>query len=106
MSDNTPPKSTETKPLYGFLIIISGFAVVLAIFLVSLKQWTDVKDVTTAVGAVTGTVGSLAGAFFGVHAGAAGKEKAEQQRDAVQNKVERLAALMEPALAAKAMDIR
>jgi hypothetical protein len=100
MSDNT-----STKPPYGFLVIISGFAVVLVVFFISLKHWTDVKDVTAAVGAVTGTVGSLAGAFFGVHAGAAGKEKAEQQRDAAQNKVERLAALMEPTQAARAMDI-
>jgi hypothetical protein len=37
-----------------------------------------VKDVTSAVGSMTGVVGTLAGAYFGVSAGSAGKAKAEK----------------------------
>ncbi len=81
---------------YGFWIIIAGFIVVLLVFLVSVHKWAESKDVTAAVGSVTGVVGTLAGAYFGVHVGAAGKEKAEQQRDAAQAKVERIAALIDP----------
>lgn len=93
------------KDLYGFWIIIAGFLVVLAVFLISAHKWPDSKDVTAAVGAVTGTVGSLAGAFFGVRAGSEGKDKADAQRDVAQAKVERLAGLMDPATAARALNI-
>jgi hypothetical protein len=104
MANGLPAETNNQR--YGFWVIIAGFAVVVLVFLISAVLWrSDVKDVTAAVGAVTGTVGSLAGAYFGVHAGAAGKEKVEQQRDAAQAKVERLAALMDPPTAARALDI-
>lgn len=84
---------------YGFWIIIAGFIVVLLVFLVSVYKWAEAKDVTAVVGSVTGIVGTLAGAYFGVHVGAAGKEKAEQQRDAAQAKVVKIAALLDPSKA-------
>lgn len=90
---------------YGFWIIIAGFIVVLLVFLVSVYKWPESKDVTAAVGSVTGIVGTLAGAYFGVHVGAAGKEKAEQQRDAAQAKVERIAALLEPSKAQEILNL-
>jgi uncharacterized membrane protein len=97
---------------YGFWIVIIGFGVVLAVFIFSIEKWTDAKDVTAAVGAVTGVVGTLAGAFFGVHVGAEGKEKADRaaaeaqaKADQAQAKVERLAALMPPGDAARALNI-
>ena len=89
----------------GLVVVIAGFVVVVIVFLVSVNKWSESKDVTAAVGAVTGVVGTLAGAFFGVHAGAAGKERAEAQRDAAQDKVERLAALLPPNEAARALNV-
>ncbi len=83
-----------SKSRYGFWIIVIGFAVVLAVFIFAAQKWSDVKDVTAAVGSITGVVGTLAGAFFGVHAGAAGKEKADAERQKAQEKVERLAAML------------
>jgi hypothetical protein len=103
MSNGQPTETTDKH--YGFWIIIAGFLVVLLVFVVAVLKWPEAKDVTAAVGAVTGTVGTLAGAYFGVHAGAAGKEKVEQQRDAAQAKVEKLAALMDPSIAARALNV-
>ena len=60
---------------------------------------------TAAVGSITGVVGTLAGAFFGVHAGAAGKEKADAERQKAQEKVERLAAMLAPEQARHALGI-
>ena len=101
---NDKPTDTDEKP-YGFWIIIAGFVVVVIVFIVSVHKWGEAKDVTAAVGSITGIVGTLAGAYFGVHAGAAGKAKVEQQRDAAQSRAERLAAFMEPAAAARALDL-
>jgi hypothetical protein len=103
MTDKQLSENKQTP--YGFWIIIAGFVVVSLAFVLSVYKWSDSKDVTAAVGTVAGTVGTLAGAYFGVHAGAAGKEKAEQERDDAQQKVERLAALMEPGTAARALNI-
>jgi hypothetical protein len=91
---------------YGFWIIIVGFIIVLGAFAIAIVKWSDAKDVTAGVGAVTGIVGSLSGAFFGFHAGAAGKEKAEAERNKVHQQLARLAALMPPAEAARALNIK
>ena len=94
-----------TKSKYGFWIVIIGFAVVVAVFVFAARKWSDVKDVTSAVGSVTGVVGTLAGAYFGVSAGSAGKAKAEAERQQAQEKVERLSALLPPDQAARALRI-
>ncbi len=106
MADNQAPHSDSINSLYGLIIVMAGFAVVLATFILSLYKWSESKDVTAAVGSVTGVVGTLAGAFFGVHVGAAGKDRAEAQRDAAQNKLTQLAALMPPEQAARALNIQ
>jgi hypothetical protein len=114
MANETRPDGTNdlARSKYGFWIVIAGFGVVLAAFIFSIEKWGDAKDVTAAVGAVTGVVGTLAGAFFGVHVGAEGKAKADQaaaqaqaKADLAQAKVERLAALMPAADAARALNI-
>jgi len=95
--------SDASKTRYGFFVVVIGFAVVLAALIFSALHYADVKDATAAVGSITGVVGTLAGAFFGVHAGAAGKEKAEAERQQAQEKVERLAALLSPSDAVRAL---
>jgi hypothetical protein len=66
---------------YGFWIIISGFALVFLITLISTFRWAEVTSVATVVGAVASLVGTVVGAFFGVQVGGAGKEKAEAARE-------------------------
>lgn len=99
------PDGEKAKSLYGFLVVIVGFVLVGVAFVLSVYKWTDSKDVTAAVGAVTSIVGTLAGAFFGINVGAAGKERAEAERNAAQKDVVKLAALLPPDQAARAFGI-
>jgi hypothetical protein len=66
---------------YGFWIIITGFALVFLITLISTFRWVEVTSVATVVGAVASLVGTVVGAFFGVQVGAVGKERAEAERE-------------------------
>ena len=61
--------------------IITGFALVFVITLISTFRWAEVTNVATVVGAVASLVGTVVGAFFGVQVGAAGKEKADAARE-------------------------
>lgn len=82
----------------GFRIVLAGLAVILIVYGFAIYKWNDAADVATAVGSVSGVVGTIVGAFFGVHIGAAGKEKAEQQRDRAQEQVRELSAKVGPDL--------
>jgi threonine/homoserine/homoserine lactone efflux protein len=65
---------------YGLWVVFAGLAVILVAFGAALLAFSEAADVSTALAPVTGVVGTIVGAYFGVQAGAAGKEKAEQQR--------------------------
>jgi hypothetical protein len=85
---------------YGFLVVVMGVAAILTAFLVSLLRLTVSGDVATAASATFAAIGTLAGAYFGFHAGSAGKAGADQARQAAENdrhaealKTQRLAAL-------------
>ena len=80
----TTPMAQEIDRLrlrYGFWIIVTGFALVAFITMVSIFRWADVTSVATVVGAVTSLVGTVVGAFFGIQVGAVGKERAEASRE-------------------------
>jgi len=98
--------SDASKTKYGFYMIVIGFAFVFAALVFSVLHYSDVKDATAAVGSISGVIGTLAGAFFGVHAGAAGKDKAEAERQQAQQKVERLAAMLSPNDAVRALQMQ
>jgi hypothetical protein len=85
MQQGTTPTATSEyidrlRLRYGFWII-SGFALVFLIALISTFRWAEVTSVATVVGAVASLVGTVVGAFFGVQVGGAGKEKAEAARE-------------------------
>jgi hypothetical protein len=69
---------------YGLLIILTGFALVALVSLVSIWRWEDVTSVATAIGATTSLVGTVVGSFLGVQVGSAGKERAEADRQQVE----------------------
>ena len=87
--ESTTPTTTtaaveEIDPLrlrYGFWIIITGFALVAFITMISIFRWAEVTSVATVVGAVVSLVGTVVGAFFGVQVGGVGKERAEAARE-------------------------
>ena len=97
MAENgTASEADQMRIKYGFWMIVVGLFLVTVIFVVSVFKWTAASAVAAAVGSVTGVVGTIIGAFFGVHAGSAGKEKAENARDAAENKVVQLARAASP----------
>lgn len=85
---------------YGLWIILTGFALVALITIVSIFKWNDVTSVATAIGATTSLVGTVVGSFLGVQVGSAGKERAETDRQRLEDTV-RLALSMLPPEVAK-----
>jgi uncharacterized membrane protein len=85
VQESTPVATAEEidrlRLRYGFWIIITGFALVFLITIISTFRWTEVTSVATVVGAVASLVGTVVGAFFGVQVGAVGKERAEAARE-------------------------
>src|SRR3712207_3858208 len=101
----TPPTTTTTAAAeevdrlrlrYGFWIIISGFALVFLITLISTFRWAEVTSVATVVGAVASLVGTVVGAFFGVQVGAVGKEKAEAERERSEEGIKAALSMLPP----------
>jgi hypothetical protein len=80
-STTTAEEIDRLRLRYGFWIIVTGFALVAFITMVSIFRWADVTSVATVVGAVTSLVGTVVGAFFGIQVGAVGKERAEASRE-------------------------
>jgi polyferredoxin len=66
----TTEEIDQLRLRYGFWIIMTGFALVFLITLISTFRWTEVTSVATVVGAVASLVGTVVGAFFGVQVGA------------------------------------
>jgi hypothetical protein len=85
-NDETTPKVSDTKLYkYGFWIAVIGIAAIMIAFLIALVRLTASWDVATAASALFAAIGTLAGAFFGFHAGSAGRAGAEQARQAAEN---------------------
>jgi|SRR5689334_24617924 hypothetical protein len=85
---------------YGFWVVVIGVAAIVTAFLISLVRLRASGDVATVASAMFAAIGTLAGAFFGYHAGSAGKAGADQARQVAENarhaeavKSQRLAAL-------------
>jgi hypothetical protein len=98
----TTQKAGDTQLYkYGFWVALAGIAAIVTVFLVALVRLTASGDVATAASAMFAATGTLAGAYFGFHAGSAGRVAAEQARQAAEDdrhmeaqKGQRLAALV------------
>jgi hypothetical protein len=93
----------EMRVKYGFWLVLSGLVIMGIVFVVAILKWTAAADVAAAVGSLTGVVGTIVGAFFGVQAGASGKEKAEAARVIAENKAVHLAAELPPGAAQRVL---
>jgi hypothetical protein len=102
MTNGQPTQKVSDAQLYkyGFWVVVIGVAAIMTAFLVGLVRLTASGDVAAAASAMFAATGTLAGAYFGFHAGSAGKAGAEQARQAAENerhtealKSQRLAAL-------------
>src|SRR5215217_4820079 len=87
--NNTNADSEDVKAKYGYHIILAGLALVTVLYICTIIIFAILtpdnlaNNVVASMGAITGVIGSLVAAYFGLQAGAAGKEasdaKAEQQ---------------------------
>ena len=100
VQESTPVETTEEidrlRLRYGFWIIITGFALVFLITLISTFRWAEVTSVATVVGAVASLVGTVVGAFFGVQVGAVGKERAEAERERSEQGIKAALSMLPP----------
>jgi hypothetical protein len=100
MEERTPTRTSEEidrlRLRYGFWIIITGFALVFVITLISTFRWAEVTSVATVVGAVASLVGTVVGAFFGVQVGAVGKERADAARERSEEGIKAALSMLPP----------
>ncbi len=85
----TPAPAEDVKTKYGYQIVLAGLALVTVLYVATIVVFAILtpdnlaNNVVASMGAITGVIGSLVAAYFGLQAGAAGKEaadaKAEQQ---------------------------
>jgi hypothetical protein len=94
----------ELRIKYGFWIVVIGLLVIGTVFGISVSKWAAAADVATAAGPVTSVIGTLVGAFFGVQIGAAGKDKAEQERSKAEEKALHLASALPPDKATQVLE--
>lgn len=97
--------NSQSKTLLGFVLVLIGIAVLLVAFLVAVIVFDNAADVGTALAAISGTIGSLVGAFFGIQLGGAGKERAEDRKDAEADKAQKLAAVGDPKVSAQILGV-
>jgi hypothetical protein len=83
-SGNTANAGTDdVKARYGYHIIVAGLALVSVLYLVTIVVFAILtpenlaNNVVASMGAITGVIGSLVAAYFGLQAGAAGKESSD-----------------------------
>src|SRR5215472_801127 len=70
---------------YGFWVVNIGIAAILVAFLISLVRLSASGDVATVASAMFAAIGTLAGAYFGYHAGSGGKTAADQARQTAED---------------------
>ena len=82
----------------AIMVVGLGLAFVFVITLVALGTVPDSQKAAVVTSGFT-VLGTIVGAYFGLKAGAAGKDQAEAARDAEAIKVQELAARTDPATA-------
>jgi hypothetical protein len=88
-AQNNAVATDDVKAKYGYHIILAGLALVTVLYISTIIIFAFLtpdnlaNNVVASMGAITGVIGSLVAAYFGLQAGAAGKEasdaKAEKQ---------------------------
>jgi hypothetical protein len=85
------------------LVVVLGLGFVFVITIVSLATVPGSQKAAVVTSGFT-VLGTIVGAYFGIKAGAAGKDRAEAARDAEALKVQELAARTDPATAQAALN--
>lgn len=94
---NTADSTEELRIGGALLVTFLGFIVIaILVYLLPVKDGWKASEVTALVGSLTTVLGTIVGAFLGVQAGSAGRQKAE-------NLANRALAALPPAEAARVL---
>lgn len=85
---------------YGLWAVLSGLAALVIVYVAALVRYSSPADVAALLGPALATIGTLTAAYFGIQAGAAGKEEADAAKDAAHVEAMRFAAIADPDRAA------
>lgn len=78
------------------LIILSGLLAILIVVAVAVVRYVNSGDAASVITAAGATIGTLVGAYFGLNLGSAGRQKAEDSKDAAHAKLIAVAAALPP----------
>src|SRR5258706_5586879 len=81
---------------YGIVAVALGIIAIVASLWIVVDNFTKAADVGSVLGIVVAPIGTIVGAYFGVQAGAAGKDKADANAKDANNKAIALAAGLDP----------
>jgi type IV secretory pathway TrbF-like protein len=93
--ERTAAEADAARWRFGFYVVLAGLLVVLIGFVVAVFQS---GEVATLFAGVCGVVGTIIGAYFGIQAGQAGKDRAEAELRRVNDMAIRMAGYADPAL--------
>jgi len=98
--DNRSGNLASDRWKYGLWAVLSGLAALVLVYVAALVRYSSPADVAPLLGLALATIGTLTGAYFGIQAGAAGKEQADAAKDAAHVEAMRFAAIADPDRAA------
>jgi hypothetical protein len=90
---------------YGLWALLGGIGALSLTYILTIYRFPVAADVATAIAPISTTIGSLAGAYFGIQAGSAGKQQSDDAKDAAHRDALRFAAIAEPTAAANLLGI-
>lgn len=99
MANGSPDNKTSARWIYGLVAVGLGLVAIVASLLIVAIQFDKAADVGAVLGVVVAPIGTIVGAYFGVQAGSAGKEAADQNAKDANDKAVALAAAAEPTAA-------
>ncbi|MEV5000996.1 hypothetical protein [Nocardioides sp. LML1-1-1.1] len=73
----TAPDSAD-RWKYGITAVIAGVLAIVVVFGIALWKFEKASDIGLVLGAVVSPIATIVAAYFGVQAGSAGKEAAEE----------------------------
>jgi len=91
-----PLSDSRARWRYGLIAVIAGFTTLVVVFGIALLRFKTANDLSSAAAPAVAAIGTLTAAYFGVQAGAAGKEQSDASRDRAYSELLRFAANADP----------
>ncbi len=75
--DLSTPTDSAARWRYGLVVVVVGFATILIAFTVAIVKFDNAQDIGATLGIIVSPIAAIIGTYFGVQAGSAGKEQAD-----------------------------